>query len=127
MGRKGNMWIYSKQSESVSDRVNNREISCAGEKRHISSFKRLAGNIKSKSHKGRNGEKLAAGGWRKDGLVEMRMLIIKTLAENATVEAQKGVQLWATVPIMRAHIQHIVLGCCFSFGVNAMIYIDSHD
>lgn len=115
MGRKGNMWIYSKQSESVSDRVNNREISCAGEKRQISSFKRLAGNIKSKSHKGRNGEKLAAGGWRKDGLVEMRMLIIKTLTENATLGAQKGVQLWATVPIMRAHIQHIVLGCCFLF------------
>lgn len=115
MGRKGNMWIYSKQSESVSDRVNNREISCAGEKRQISSFKRLAGNIKSKSHKGRNGEKLAARGWRKDGLVEMRMLIIKTLAENATLEAQKGVQLWATVPIMTAHIQHIVLGCFFLF------------
>lgn len=90
MGRKGNMWICSKQSESVSDRVNNREISCAGEKRQISSFKRLAGNIKSKSYKGRNGEKLAAGGWRKDGLVEMRMLIIKTLAENATLEAQSS-------------------------------------
>lgn len=67
MGREGSMWIYSKQSESVSDRVNNREISCAGEKGQISSFKRLAGNIKSKSYKGRmerssqleDGEKMA--------------------------------------------------------------------
>lgn len=64
MGRKGNMWIYSKQSESVSDRVNNREISCAGEKRQISSFKRLAGKRATKGGMERSsqledGEKMA--------------------------------------------------------------------
>lgn len=48
MGRKGNMWIYSKQSESVSDRVNNREISCAGGKKADQQFQKVGREYKVK-------------------------------------------------------------------------------